>query len=323
MDALSDVLRVMRLQGGVFLHGTFHHPWCIRAQVDPKSCAPWIGDAVRVLPYHYVLEGCLRVGLDDGTRFEMGPGDSILFPHNDPHVLGSDLDIPPVDGSEAVVFSDDGRSATMEIGAGNNPTRTICGFLSTEDISGNPVLSALPTALRLDLKGCEDGDWIQTNFHYGAKQIAAGRRGSDLLMSKVSELLFADAITRFVETLPPDQKGWLAGLKDPFVSRALALMHRDLARPWTVEELGRRVGLSRSALAARFAELLEMPPKTYLGRWRIHVAAQELMHGSKSTGEIAREVGYESEASFTRAFRRVIGQPPAAWRRRASTSDRP
>lgn len=315
MDALSDVLRIMRLKGGVFLHGEFFDPWCLSVKVRPESCAPYLGETAHVIPYHYVLEGRMRVRMKNGLEFEMLPGDSVLFPRNDVHLLGSNLDRPPVAGSDVVRKPVDGGLASIVLGKGAARTKIICGFLGTDAIRGNPVVSALPAALRLVACESSVADWIRSSFHFAAERIAAGHMGSEVLMSKLSELLLVEAIQRYAETLPAEQTGWLAGLKDPYVARALALLHRRIAEPWTVDSLGREVGLSRSALAARFVTRLGMPPMQYLASWRIHVAAYELANSSKSILQLAQEVGYESEASFTRAFKRAMNAPPATWRR--------
>jgi AraC-like DNA-binding protein len=135
------------------------------------------------------------------------------------------------------------------------------------------------------------------------------------VFAKLSELLFVEAVRRYIEKLPDGQTGWLAGLKDLYVSRALALLHARIRHPWTVDELGREIGLSRSALADRFIQVIGVPPMQYLTNWRMQVAAQELINSGKSIPQIADEVGYESEASLTRAFKRAMGAPPATWRR--------
>lgn len=315
MDALSDVLRVMRLKGGVFLHGEFFDPWCISVKVLPQSCAPYLGETAHVIPYHFVLEGRMRVRMECGLEFELEPGDSVMFPRNDLHLLGTDLGRAPLRSHDVVERPIEGGLLSMVVGEDGNRTRIVCGFLGTEDIRGNPVVSALPAALRLDARDGSAGNWIGNTFHHAAEQIAAGRTGSEVLMSKLSELLFVEAIQRYAETLTGERTGWLAGLKDQYVSRAMALMHAGIGELWTVEKLGREVGLSRSALADRFNAVLGVPPIQYLSNWRIHVAAHELVNSSKSVLQVAREVGYDSEASFTRAFKRVMDVPPATWRR--------
>jgi AraC-like DNA-binding protein len=316
MDALSDVLRVMRLKGGVFLHGNFVAPWCLSVKAQPQSCASYLGDTAHIIPYHFVLDGRMEVRLEDGRVFAMEPGESVLFPRNDLHYLGSDVSLPPI-LSETVVQAPErpGALLSIDMGPGPSPTRIICGFLGAEDVLGNPVVSALPPVLHLDVRGGSEGEWIQSTFRFAAEQIANGHLGSDVVMSKISEMLFVEAIQRYAETLPQEHKGWLAALRDPFVSRALALMHARVGKPWTVDELGREVGLSRSALADRFGDVLGVPPMQYLSSWRIHVAAHELIGTAKSILQIAQEVGYESEASFSRAFKRMMDIPPATWRR--------
>ena len=147
---------------------------------------------------------------------------------------------------------------------------------------------------------------------------AAGRPGSETVPAKLSELMFVEAVRRYVETLPEGETGWLAGLRDTYVARALALLHRDIARPWTVDELGRAVGLSRSALADRFTRLIGVPPMHYVASWRMQVASQKLRNTSASLAQVADMVGYESEAAFSRAFKRAVGVAPATWRRSQS-----
>jgi transcriptional regulator GlxA family with amidase domain len=174
--------------------------------------------------------------------------------------------------------------------------------------------------LRFDTRQGSAAAWMKSSLEFAADEIAARRAGSETVLAKLSELLFVETLRRYVEGLPEDQTGWLAGLKDPFVSRALSLLHGCVAKEWTVDDLGREVGLSRSALADRFARLIGEPPMRYLARWRIQVAAHQLRTSDMSLARIAEHVGYESEAAFSRAFKRNFGVPPAAWRRNVSAS---
>jgi AraC-like DNA-binding protein len=315
MDALSDVLRVMRLKGGVFLHGDFSDPWCLGVSIAPDSCTPYLGPSAHLIAYHYVLEGAMRVRMRDGVDLDVEAGQSVLFPRNDPHLLGSDPGLEPVPGEQVVQSPAHGGLSRIVLGGGGTTTRIICGFLGSEDVRGNPVIAALPAALRLDVRHDVAAEWVRQSFRYAAEEIAAGRPGSETVMAKLSELLLVEAIRRYVETLPEEATGWFAGLRDPFLARAIARLHADVAAPWTVEELGRQVGLSRSALGDRFTRLLGVAPMQYLAAWRIQVAAHELLASGKSIAQVAQQVGYESEASFTRAFKRELGQPPATWRR--------
>lgn len=191
----------------------------------------------------------------------------------------------------------------------------VCGFLGFARAEGNPVISTLPPLLKLDVERGGNAEWIRSTFQFAAEEVAAGRPGSEAVLAKLSELLFVEAVRRYAETLPEGQTGWLAGLREPHVARALALLHRDTARRWTVEDLGREVGLSRSALAERFIRLIGMPPIQYLASWRMQVATQKLRNTSASLAEVAAAVGYDSEAAFSRAFKKSFGTAPATWRR--------
>jgi AraC-like DNA-binding protein len=315
MDALSDALRTTRLKGGVFLHAEFSDPWCLGVHVSPEVCAPFLGEAADVIPYHYVLEGRLHVRLGEAPTHELGPGELALFPRNDYHLLGGDVRLPPLPSAQVVRREREGDLLSIRTGGGGDRTRIVCGFLAGEKLQSSPFVSTLPALLRLDYSHGPSAEWIRTTFKYAAGEIAAGRMGSETVFAKVSELLFVEAIRHYAEGLPEGETGWLAGLKDPFVARALALLHARLRDPWTVEALGREVGLSRSALADRFIQLIGIPPMQYLTRWRMQVAAQALRNSSKSIPQIAEEVGYETDASLTRAFKRLMGVPPAAWRR--------
>jgi AraC-like DNA-binding protein len=320
MDALSDVLTVAHLTGGVFLNAEFFAPWCMAARMEPEHCGPVLGPASHLIPYHYVVEGEFHVRLDgEGEEaFLLGPGEVVLFPRNDRHLLGSDLSLPPVLGRDIIQPPEDGGLFRIHHGGGGARTQLVCGFLGCDSADGNPVISTLPPALRLNAEEGGAAEWIRSTFQYAADEVAAARPGSETVLAKLSELLFVEAVRRYAESLPEDQTGWLAGLRDPYVARALALFHRDIARTWTVEELGREIGLSRSALADRFTRLIGVAPMYYLASWRMQVAAQELRNTSASLANVANTVGYESEAAFSRAFKKRFGTAPATWRRSIS-----
>jgi len=317
MDALSDVLRVVHLTGGVFLHAEFSAPWCIATRVTPEYCGPVLGPASHLILYHYVVEGefLLRVQGDDGESLTLRSGDVVLLPRNDLHLMGTDLSMPPVMSSEIVRPPENGGLFSIRHGGNGACTRMVCGFLGCDSAEGNPVISTLPPVLKLGLRESGAAEWIRSTFQYAAEEVAAGRPGSETVLAKLSELLFVETVRRYVETLPQGQTGWLAGLRDTHVARALALMHHDIARPWTMDELGREVGLSRSALADRFIRLIGTPPMHYLASWRVQVAMQELRNTSASLAQVADMIGYESEAAFSRAFKKAVGTAPATWRR--------
>ena len=317
MDALSDVLRVAHLTGGVFLHADFFAPWCIAARVAPEHCAPALGPASHLIIYHYVVEGelLIRVDGEDGDGLLLGTGEVVLLPRNDLHLMGSDLSLPPVAGSDVIHPPKGGGLFSIHHGGAGKRTRMVCGFLGCHSAEGNPVISTLPPLLKLNLEQGGAAEWIRSTFQYAAEEIAAGRPGSETVLAKLSELLFVETVRRYAEALPDGQSGWLAGLRDPYVARALALLHSDITRRWTVDDLGREVGLSRSALADRFIRLIGVPPMHYLANWRMQVATQKLRNTSASLAQVAEIVGYDSEAAFSRAFKKAFGVAPAGWRR--------
>ena len=317
MDALSDVLRVAHLTGGVFLHADFFAPWCMSARVAPEHCGPALGPTSHLILYHYVVEGELHVQIEgeDGESLTIGAGEVVLLPRNDPHLMGSDLSLPPVAGSEIIRPPQDGGLASIHHGGDGGRTRMICGFLGCASGEGNPVISTLPALLKLDVEQASAAEWIRSTFRYAAEEVSAGRPGSGTVLAKLSELLFVEAVRRYAETLPDGQTGWLAGLRETHVARALALLHSDITRRWTVDDLGREVGLSRSALADRFIHLIGVPPMHYLASWRMQVATQKLRNTNASLAQVAELVGYNSEAAFSRAFKKAFGAAPATWRR--------
>jgi len=316
MDALSDVLRIARLTGGVFLHAEFFAPWCIAARVSPEHCGPALGSASHLIIYHYVVEGAfhLRIEGEETESVAVGAGEIVLLPRNDLHLMGSDLSVRPVPGKDVIRAPKNGGLYSIHHGGEGERTRVVCGFLGCANAEGNPVLASLPSVLKLNVDGVA-AEWIRSTFHYAADEVASGRAGSETMLSKLSELLFVESVRRHAESLPEGQTGWLAGLRDQFVARALALLHHDIARRWTVDELGQDVGLSRSALAERFIRLIGVPPMHYLANWRMQVATEKLRSTNASLAQVAELVGYESEAAFSRAFKRSFGVPPATWRR--------
>jgi AraC-like DNA-binding protein len=203
--------------------------------------------------------------------------------------------------------------ARLQYGGGGEATKIICGFLGCE-VPDNPLVATLPAVLRLSLRQEMAGAWMEHSFRLGVDAFATHRAGSGVLLSKLAELLFAEAVQGYLATLPDDQTGWLAGLRDPVVGKALALLHTRVAEPWTTERLAREVALSRSSFAERFTALIGTPPMRYLANWRMQLAKRLLRESGQNIAEVAAQVGYESEAAFNRAFRRLVGKPPAAWR---------
>ncbi|MBX3504248.1 MAG: AraC family transcriptional regulator [Parvibaculum sp.] len=314
MDPLSDVLRSMRLTGGIFLRGEFTAPWCVSARVGPEDCTPF-GPAPRnIIAYHYVERGGMMLRIEGQPDIEVGEGEIILLPRNDPHVLASEPGLPPADVENLVVPAADGRLSRIVFGGGGAPTGIYCGFLGNET-PGDILLSVLPPVLRLQIPQDATGEWVGSTFRFAEAALAGGGERSAVVLGRLAEMLFEEAVQRHVAELPMEEKGWLAGLRDPYVGRALAILHGRPDRHWTTEDLATDVGLSRSAFASRFTDLIGAPPIRYLARWRMQMAARRLADTQDAISRIAFDTGYESEAAFNRAFKRAFGIPPAAWRK--------
>jgi AraC-like DNA-binding protein len=257
----------------------------------------------------------LRAG---GEALELAAGDLILMARNDAHLLGSDLQLAPADSGALARPAPSGGLYSIEHGGGGEETRLMCGYLSCDPALGRPLLDALPRLLRVPLGEGSAAQWLLGLVERVARENSAPGPGSRTVLAKLAELLFAEAMRRHVETTPERQVGWLAGLRDRHVGRALALLHEQPMRDWTVEALAAQAGLSRSVLTQRFAVLVGQPPMQYLKRWRLGLAAAALKENRRPIAALAGQYGYESEAGFSRAFKQAFGTPPAAWRRRAA-----
>lgn len=313
MDALSDVLRLVGLTGGVFMDAEFTAPWAVSGKVSPEFCQAYMAPAERIVAFHYVVEGTLSVTLGDGARARLSAGEVVLLPHNNLHVLASAAGITPVSAADIIPPSAAPGVARIVHGGGGARTRMVCGFLGG-NAQLHPLLSNLPTIMTLDLGALPSGDWMARTFNYAAQTLAERDLGAATVMAKVAELMFVEALRRYFSALPPEENGWLAGLRDPAVGRALTLMHAKPREDWTTDALAREANLSRSAFAERFTTLVGAPPMRYLLNWRMQMAKQKLRETQLVVAQVAFEVGYESEAAFARAFRRETGLPPAAWR---------
>lgn len=314
MDAFSDVLRVIRLSGGVFLEAEFSAPWCINGRISADDCRAFQVVPRHVIASHFVASGRMQLRVNADEAIDVRAGELVLLPHNDAHVFGSELSVQPISAREVMRPSPAGGIARIQHGGGGDATQVLCGFLGT-DHSFGPLLSSLPAVLKLDVRATPLGSWIESSFRFAVSEIAAGRVGSATVIAKLSELLFVEAVSQYVASLPEDRLGWLAGLRDTHIGRALALLHSRPAEPWTAEALALEVGMSRSGFAERFTSLVGQPPMQYLTFWRMQLAAQQLREGRGTVAQVGYAVGYESEAAFSRAFKREFDKSPASWRK--------
>lgn len=326
-DILSDVLRSVRLRGALFYFVNGGRTWAAEAPASADIAAAVMPGSEHVMEYHVVTRGDCWGAIVGEAPVRLNSGDIVLFPHGDPHVISSapGMRAPPdvrdhfdrKREQPPFTLHLDCAEATQAPCAGElHETALVCGFLGCDLRPFNPLIDTLPRLLHLRAAG--DHDWVGQFVRHAAAESRSRRPGGEAMLERLSEMMFIDAVRRYLDTIPEDSRGWLAGMRDRFVGRALALMHDAPATEWTVEELGRRVGLSRSALHERFAEMIGQPPMQYLASWRIQVAASLLRNTNATVASVAQDVGYDSEESFARAFKRLVGSPPAAWRRQAA-----
>lgn len=325
-DTLSDVLRTVRLRAAVFYYVSCDGDWVAEAPTSRDIATAVMPEAEHVMEYHVLTSGECWAGLVGEQPVKMKRGDIVLLAQGDAHVLSSAPGMrgdPNVNGYLELGRADrpfrihyDGSSEALVDFNAQPPARAasfVCGFIGCDLKPFNPLIATLPRLLHLP---AEERSALSEQFAtFAAAESAARRPGSEALLERLSEMMFVDAIRRHVEHMPEQSTGWLAGLRDRYVGRALALLHERPAAPWTIEDLSSQVGLSRSALHERFVSLIGQPPVQYLTNWRMQLASRLLLEGRSTVAAVAADVGYDSEAAFARAFKRLVGLPPAAWRR--------
>ena len=321
MDVLSEVLKSVKLAGALFYNGEFSAPWCFRQPASHVMASYLSADSKHVIVYHLLTEGrgYARVEGDD-RPLPLKSGDLVIFPHGDPHVMGNGAPVKPLDSAQELqrVLSE-GLTLSRQ-GGGGEITRIVCGYMACEPQLSRIFLGGLPSILKVHIRDDTSGQWLEQSIRYSVGHADASKPGGEAVRARLSEVLFIETLRRYIARLPPEQTGWLAGVRDPEVGKALALLHRQPAHPWTIATLANEVGTSRSVLAERFRRYLSETPMAYLTGWRLQLAAQMLTSTSNSVVQIAGEVGYESEPSFNRAFKREFGLPPARFRTEAKAA---
>jgi AraC-like DNA-binding protein len=314
MDALSDVLRAVRLTGAIFFDVQASAPWVAETPQGKSIVGAMFPGSEHLISYHVITLGSCWACVPGEPDMKLAAGDIIVLPHGDTHVLSSTPGLRRTPDMSMYRVPSEGH-LPISISMGDpqgEPAQFVCGFLGCDSRPYNPLLAALPRVIRVS--DAEDGA-LGTFIRFALAESKEPRIGGQSVLSRLSELMFVDVVRRYLETLPPDRTDWLAGLRDPFVGRALAALHRTPARTWTIESLARHVGLSRSVLAERFMHFVGQPPMHYLMNWRMQLAATQLLSGMDSVAVVANRVGYESEAAFSRMFKKVVGTPPSQWRK--------
>lgn len=320
-DVLSEVLSAVQLTGSVFFDVTATSPWVAEA---PPSAQ--IADAVRpgaqhAIEYHVITRGSCWISIVDGTPFEpvrLQAGDIAVIPHGEPHVVSSAPRMRAESDLESHRRPKDESDLPFKLrtGAkGATDAHLICGFFTCDVRPFNPLLEALPRFMRIGRGTSAATDALLEHFlHLASVESTDKRAGTQSVLNKLSELMFIEAIRTYMDQLSSENIGWLSGLRDPLVGRALSMLHGQPARSWTLDDLATECGASRSALVGRFTQLMGYPPIQYLTRWRMQLAAKRLSERNVKVAAVAQEVGYDSEAAFSRAFKKFAGQPPSQWR---------
>ena len=316
MDTLSEVLKAVKLDGAMFFNAEFSSPWCARSVNASDVTAYLSPKSQHVIMFHLLTDGHGYARLDgsDERPLRLEAGDILIVPHQDGHLLGNGPPVTPVDRSQVIrqVLAH-GLNATRMGGSGE-VTKFICGYMSCEPQVSRVFLAGLPPIFKIRLRDDASGQWLEQSIRNTVDTLDASKPGAKAVLAKLSETLFVETLRRYIGQLPQEQTGWLAGVRDPEVGQALALLHRKPAEPWTIASLSKEVGISRSVLSERWRRYLPETPMAYLTLWRLRLGAQMLTATNNSVAQIAAEVGYESESSFNRAFNREFGLPPAKFR---------
>jgi AraC-like DNA-binding protein len=331
IDTLSDVLRTVRLRGVAFLYVSCGTEWAAHAPAAREIAAAVMPGVEHVMEYHVMTKGAGWASIAGQPPVRLAAGDIVMFPHGDEHVMSSAPGLEPArsdpreyeamrDHPKPVPISYHGiDSFSIDTPSPGALTNLVCGFFGCDVRPFNPLIATLPRLLHLPAAG---DAWAVAALQQAVNASQTGRPGSAAVLERLSEMMFVEANRRYVDALPPEGTGWLAGLRDRHVGRALALLHAEPARDWTMEALAEAAAISRPALYERFVHFVGQPPMQYLTQWRMQVAARLLHEGHAPVASVALEVGYESEAAFSRAFKRQTGKPPATWRRESRPARR-
>lgn len=319
LDTLSDVLQAVRLKGAIFFDIETTAPWVAEAPAANIVAPAVMPDAEHVIEYHVLTSGSCWASIV-GPRAEpilLQAGDVVAFPQGDAHVMSS---APGMRGEvDLSLFKLPENAEQLPLifnmgGNGNEKAHVVCGFLGCDSRPFNPLLESLPRILHMRPAAGARSGWLNEFTRFAVLEAKEKHAGGNGILARLGELMFVELVRRYVELLPEESKGWLAGLRDRHVGRALGLMHERPLHAWTLDTLAKEVGVSRSSLAERFMSFVGTPPMQYLQRWRLQIAASKLAEGVSNIATIAAEIGYESEAAFSRAFKRSVGTPPAEWR---------
>jgi len=318
MDVLSEVLQTVRLNGAIFFDMVFFSPWVGQSPASSAIAGSVMPTAEHVINFHFLMEGSCWAEMTDPLTgpVHLHAGDAIIYPRGDANVLSSapgmranpDLAMYYRPNDRQLPFVLHQTSSTGE------RCHFVCGYFGCDAHPFNPLLDALPRMLHTHY-ATTPGSWISDLIRLACAESSRARRGGETVLAKASELMFVEAVRDHIERLPEGSFGWLSGLRDPHVGKALQLIHAKPCEDLTLSMLAQGVGLSRSIFAERFSSFLGIGPMHYVTRWRMQLAVRLLEQAGISIAQAGAQVGYESEAAFNRAFKRHVGVPPGEWRR--------
>jgi len=308
-DPLGEALHFLRMNGAFYCRSELTAPWGLT--LPPMPAYVW---------FHVVTNGRLWLEAGDADARVLAPGDLALVPHGEGHALRSEpgAPAPGILELERELVSD--RYEILRHGAGGSPTSLICGAVRFDHPAARNLVAILPEIIHLEASGSAQMDWLQSTLRLMAAEARELRPGGEAVITRLGDILVIQAIRSWIETDPAARTGWLGALRDRQIGRAITLIHRDPARAWTVASLADELAMSRSAFAARFTELVGEPVMAYVARWRMQVAVSALREEGATVAELADRLGYQSEAAFSRAFKRIIGVSPGAVRRNREES---
>jgi len=300
-DVLTSVLNSLQFKGEVFCYGRFTAPWAIRINRNEKY-----------LHFHFVESGEAWIELEEtGARTRLVRGDFVIVPHGSAHFLTDYSKANAVNVKELLICRDE---LHLLHGGGGAETTTVCGGFSFEHQIGNPILPLLPEVIHVPRGKAGSGTWLESTLNLLAQEAQFPREGTGSIIGHATGIIFIQAVREWIAGQANGQGGWLGALRDKQIGAALRLMHQRPSEPWTIARLASEVGMSRSPFATKFTSLVGEPPVSYLTKWRMNLAASYLRDNQISVREIAERVGYESQASFTNAFKRSFLLSPREYK---------
>lgn len=312
MDPLGEALHFLRMTGSFYCQSELSAPWGLA--LPPMSGCMW---------FHVVASGECSLEVAGTAPVALRPGDLALVPHGEGHRLWTEPHLATPLANDLPQQRVSERYSVLRHGGGGAPSTLVCGAVRFDHPAAHAMVKLLPRVIHLDAANSPHADWMESTLRLMAAEAKALRPGGETVITRLADILVVQAIRSWIQQDPAAQTGWLGALQDPQIGRAIMLIHREPARAWTLASLATAVAMSRSAFAARFTELVGEPAMHYVARWRMHVAVTWLKEDTAALSELAGRLGYQSEAAFSRAFKRFIGVSPGAMRRNPEATASP